>query len=194
VSVLPLVFGVGLFLAVLLPAHPPKGGQPNASAGPSFNLPLALLGFLFIMVGLISGGPWLTKQTARLLARHSSGPSGLLAGRRLADSPATAFRAVSGLVLAVFVATTIGVVAATVNTAQTKTPADTQLSNVLRMNLGPGSNGPPSPAGKSNLKAATTSTPADGLSAHQSASLLHQLAAFPGTTIAPYTTCPAATG
>jgi hypothetical protein len=184
-SVLPLVFGIGLFLAVLLPAHPPKGGQPNATAGPSFNLPLALLGFLFIMIGLISGGPWLTKQTARLLARHSSGPSGLLAGRRLEDSPATAFRAVSGLVLAVFVATTIGVVAATVNTAQSRTPADTQLAGVLRMNLGPGSTGPPPPAGKSNPNAATTANPPDGLSARQSASLLHQLAAFRGTTVVP---------
>jgi hypothetical protein len=193
VSVLPLVLGIGLFLAVLLPAHPPKGGQPNASAAPSFNLPLALLGFLFIMIGLISGGPWLTKQAARLLARRFSGPTGLLAGRRLEDSPATAFRAVSGLVLAVFVATTIGVVAATVNTAQTRTPADTQLAAVLRMNLGPGPTGPPPPAGRTHLKAGTV-TPPDGLSAHQSATLLRQLAAFPGTTVVPMYNLPGGDG
>ncbi len=178
-AVVPLVAGIGLFLAVLLPAHPANSG-PGASAAPPFNLPLALLGFLLIMVGLVTGGPWLTSHAARLLTRGASGASGLLAGRRLADSPGSAFRAVSGLVLAVFVATTIGVVAATVNTAQTRTPADAQLAGVLRMDLESGpSDAPP---GKAAVKAAAA---VGGLTSGQSVSLLRHLTSYPGVTVVP---------
>ena len=181
-TVLPLLVGIALFLTVLLPAHPASTG-PNATAAPSFNLPLALLGFLLIMIGLVAGGPWLTRQTARLLIRASPGPSGLLAGRRLSDSPASAFRAVSGLVLAVFVATTIAVVAATVNTAQTRTPADTQLAGVLRMDLGFSPTGPP--PGKAALKAGGPAASAQGFTPQQSATLLNRLASYPGVTVVP---------
>jgi hypothetical protein len=64
-----------------------------------------LPGFVLIMAGLIIAGPWLTMAGARLMARRTSRPATLIAARRLADSPKAGFRAVSGLVLALFVTT-----------------------------------------------------------------------------------------
>jgi hypothetical protein len=69
-------------------------------------------GFLLIIVGLIIAGPWLTMAAARVMARRTSRPGTLIAARRLADDPRAAFRAVSGLVLALFI-TTVAVVAIT---------------------------------------------------------------------------------
>jgi len=57
------------------------------------------------MTGLVIAGPWLTMLGARLMARTATRPSTLIAGRRLADHPKAGFRAVSGLVLALFVGT-----------------------------------------------------------------------------------------
>jgi hypothetical protein len=61
-----------------------------------------LLGVFLIMIGLLVAGPWLTMLGSRLTARHSERPAGLIAARRLGDNPQTAFRAISGVVLAVF--------------------------------------------------------------------------------------------
>jgi hypothetical protein len=66
--------------------------------------------FALILVGLFIAGPWLTMAAARAMARWTSRPGTLIAARRLADDPRAAFRAVSGLVLALFV-TTVAVVA-----------------------------------------------------------------------------------
>ena len=69
------------------------------------------VGFLLLMVGLVTAGPWLTDVGARVLTRRSNRPDVLLAGRRLSDNPRSAFRSVSGLVLALFVASVaIGIV------------------------------------------------------------------------------------
>ena len=65
-------------------------------------------GLLIVMIGLIVAGPWLTATTARWCARILNGASPLLATRRLADNPKAAFRAVRGLVLAVFLGTIAG--------------------------------------------------------------------------------------
>jgi hypothetical protein len=73
--------------------------------------------FLLIIVGLVVAGPWLTMATARGMARWTSRPGTLIAARRLADDPKAAFRAVSGLVLALFV-TTVAVVAITTQDAK----------------------------------------------------------------------------
>jgi cell division protein FtsX len=72
----------------------------------------AILGaFAVIIVGLMVAGPWLTMVGARLLAKRARRDSTLIAGRRLSDDPGRAFRAISGLVLAVFVGSVfIGVV------------------------------------------------------------------------------------
>ena len=64
-----------------------------------------LTGFLLIMIGLVTAGPWLTMAGARIMARRTSHPGALIAARRLASDPWAAFRAVSGLVLALFIMT-----------------------------------------------------------------------------------------
>ncbi len=57
------------------------------------------------IVGLVIAGPWLTMAGARFLARRASRPGALIAARRLADDPRAGFRAVSGLILTLFVTT-----------------------------------------------------------------------------------------
>ena len=64
-----------------------------------------LSGILLTMTGLVVAGPWLTMLGSRLMARHATRPATLIAGRRLAGNPTAGFRAISGLVLAVFVGT-----------------------------------------------------------------------------------------
>jgi hypothetical protein len=73
--------------------------------------------FALILVGLFIAGPWLTMAAARLMARWTSRPGTLIAARRIADDPRAAFRAVSGLVLALFI-TTVAVVAITTQDAK----------------------------------------------------------------------------
>ena len=60
-------------------------------------------GFGLAMVGLVVAGPWLTMLGSRLMARRARRPATLIAGRRLADNPRAAFRAVSGLIVALFI-------------------------------------------------------------------------------------------
>ena len=95
-------------------------------ASPGAEIWALLSGFLLIIVGLVIAGPWLTMAAARVLARRTSHPGALIAARRLADDPKAAFRAVSGLVLALFV-TTVAVVSITTqdakNVTQSATPA-----------------------------------------------------------------------
>ncbi|HEY0536436.1 MAG TPA: ABC transporter permease [Actinoplanes sp.] len=76
-----------------------------------------LPGILTVMIGLILAGPWLTMVAARTLARRSRHPAALIAARRLADNPGAAFRAISGLVVGLFV-TTISVGVLTTLNAQ----------------------------------------------------------------------------
>jgi hypothetical protein len=76
--------------------------------------------FALIIVGLFIAGPWLTMAAARVMARWTSRPGTLIAARRLADDPRAAFRAVSGLVLAMFI-TTVAVVAITTQDAKNLT-------------------------------------------------------------------------
>jgi FtsX-like permease family protein len=73
--------------------------------------------FALIIAGLFIAGPWLTMAAARAMARWTSRPGTLIAARRLADDPQAAFRAVSGLVLALFI-TTVAVVAITTQNAK----------------------------------------------------------------------------
>jgi len=76
--------------------------------------------FALIIVGLFIAGPWLTMAAAKVMARWTSRPSTLIAASRLADDPRAAFRAVSGLVLALFI-TTVAVVAITTQNAKNLT-------------------------------------------------------------------------
>jgi hypothetical protein len=87
--------------------------------------------FALIIVGLFIAGPWLTMAAARVMARWTSRPGTLIAARRLADDPRAAFRAVSGLVLALFI-TTVAVVAITTQDAKDLTRWDSAAeANVL---------------------------------------------------------------
>ena len=93
--VAPLLIGIALFiLGVALTTRLKIGA-------------LIFPGLIIILIGLVAGGPWLTAQSARLFGRLVSGPSPLLASRRLADNPKAAFRSVTGLVLAVVLGTLV---------------------------------------------------------------------------------------
>jgi hypothetical protein len=112
---LPLLAGVAELGFFVVRGHPVSvSGQVLAF----------VTGFGLIIVGLIIAGPWLTMAGARFMARHASGPGGLIAARRLADDPRTAFRAVSGLILALFVTT---VAVATITTSEAKTTQKSYL-------------------------------------------------------------------
>lgn len=91
---LPLVAGfaeLGWVLAV---------GVPKNSRG---QIEEFLPGFLLVMIGLVAAGPWLTMAAARFMAWRTRRAATLIAAGRLADNPRAGFRAVSGLVLALFV-------------------------------------------------------------------------------------------
>ncbi len=99
---IPLLAGLAELAYFVVAGHPgTTGGQIEAF----------LPGFLLIMVGLVIAGPWLTMVGARVLARRARRPATLIAARRLADNPQAGFRAISGLVLALFVTTVaVGVI------------------------------------------------------------------------------------
>lgn len=98
-----LVIVAGLAeLAYFVPNQPDSGIGQTAAYLP---------GLLLIMTGLIVAGPWFTMVGARLLARRANRPAALISARRLADNPQAAFRAISGVVMALFVTTVaIGVI------------------------------------------------------------------------------------
>ncbi len=92
-------------------------------------------GLLIVMIGLVIAGPWLTIALARWCGRAlGGGASGLLASRRLADDPKAAFRAVRGLVLAVFLGTIVGTLVPLLDSI-IATPNSAALSNVLLDNF-----------------------------------------------------------
>ena len=99
---IPLFLGIGelaFFVAV---------GPPRSTSG---QIDAYVLGFVLLMGGLVYGGPWLTMVGSRAMARRTRRPSTLIAGRRLSDNPRGAFRAISGLILAMFVTSvSIGVI------------------------------------------------------------------------------------
>ncbi|MEU1745419.1 FtsX-like permease family protein [Micromonospora arida] len=90
---IPILLGVAvLFFAI--------GFRPPTSDGQAA---VFLPGLLLIMAGLILAGPWLTMVGARIMARYANRPATLIAARRLADNPKAGFRAISGIMLALFV-------------------------------------------------------------------------------------------
>jgi hypothetical protein len=146
----PAVLGLGLVLFI---ARTKNG-----------DFTVVYLGLLMVMVGLVTCGPWLTLWSARLLAGRSEGPSALLAARRLADDPKQAFRAVSGLVLAVFIGTaTAGIVPALISGQQHA--GGGTLTNVMRASF----------SSKLSL----------GLSAQVGARVLSEVRSYPDVTVLP---------
>jgi hypothetical protein len=92
--VIPLLAGIAEL------AYFVHAGRPESTPG---QIQAYMTGILLIMAGLVIAGPWLTMVGARLMSRRTSRPDVLIAGRRLADNPHAGFRAISGLVLALFV-------------------------------------------------------------------------------------------
>jgi hypothetical protein len=88
-------------------------------------------GFALIMIGLVTAGPWLTMTGARIMARCTSRPGAPIAARRLADDPRAGFRAVSGLVLALFITTVAVAVITTQNTKRSGSLDGAPAGNVL---------------------------------------------------------------
>jgi hypothetical protein len=90
---IPLVLGVGVLAFAI-------GHRPETADGQTT---VFLPGILLIMTGLVLAGPWLTMVGARVTAGRASRPAALIAARRLADNPKAGFRAISGIMLALFV-------------------------------------------------------------------------------------------
>ena len=90
-----------------------------------------LPGFALVMAGLVLAGPWLTMAGARIMALRTSRAPTLIAARRLADNPRAAFRAVSGLVLALFITT----VAAAIISTQDAKDGTTQVGGAMASNI-----------------------------------------------------------
>jgi hypothetical protein len=177
---IPLLLGIALYLLGVVSTTPAAIG---AGVYP---------GLLLTMIGLIIAGPWLTWVGARYLARRTGAAPSLFAARRLADTPKAAFRAVSGLVLAVFLGSMLGGLMPTINQT-TATPTAAALSNVL---LGTFSYSPVCgddancSGGNSPGAAANTTTGLLGLPPATGAALVRQLDAFPGTIVVPYYSLP----
>jgi hypothetical protein len=122
--VIPLIAG----MAVL--AYFVTVGRPASAGG---QIQGYLLGFFLIMVGLVLAGPWLVMRGSRFMAKRTNRVPMLLAGRRLSDNPRGSFRAISGLILAIFVTSvSVGTISTILadhgstgsNTAASKTVTD----------------------------------------------------------------------
>ncbi|MET8547826.1 ABC transporter permease [Micromonospora zamorensis] len=90
---IPALLGVAVLFFAISFRPPTSDGQAA----------VFLPGLLLIMAGLVLAGPWLTMVGARVLARYANRPATLIAARRLADNPKAGFRAISGIMLALFV-------------------------------------------------------------------------------------------
>ena len=98
VRIIPLLAGIAVL--AYFDAH----GKPGSNGGQLLEL---LVGFVLLIVGLVLAGPWFTTAGSRLMAKRASRPATLIAGRRLLDNPKAAFRFISGLVIALFVASAL---------------------------------------------------------------------------------------
>ena len=93
---LPLIVSlVALFVAV---------NVLRSSLGDIATLGFTGAAFAGVIVGIVLVGPWLTYLVGRALRALPGGASMLLASRRLTDDPRSSFGAISGVILAVFVA------------------------------------------------------------------------------------------
>jgi ABC-type antimicrobial peptide transport system permease subunit len=101
---------------------------------------LVFAGFAITVLGIVIAGPWLTYWGGRLLARFARRDATLIAARRLGGDPRRAFRAISGLVLAVFVGTVflaiIGTALGDGSFSESETPASTVLYSLESSSTG----------------------------------------------------------
>ena len=105
VRLLPLVLGLGILGAIALGTRlRPVGSE---SAGPLFAVLILAVpaAFLLVLGGLVLAGPLILSRVSALGSRRARSAEGVLACNRLARHPASTFRSVSGLVVALFVVT-----------------------------------------------------------------------------------------
>lgn len=62
-----------------------------------------ILGFALIAFGIVAAGPWITRRASQALGARTSSAAGVVAAGRLRRHPRATFRAVAGLVAAVFI-------------------------------------------------------------------------------------------
>ncbi len=98
IRIIPLLAGIAVL--AYFDAH----GKPGSNGGQLLEL---LVGFALLVVGLVLAGPWFTTAGSRLMTKRARRPATLIAGRRLLDNPKAAFRFISGLVIALFVASAL---------------------------------------------------------------------------------------
>lgn len=122
----PLALGVGIFALTALTSRLSESwtGEQLASAPLGIVMrfvDIAMIpNFLLIAIGLVLAGPLLLFWIARAAAQRARSAAGILALGRLIRHPAATFRAVSGLVVALFVVTVFAVGLTTNRTADTE--------------------------------------------------------------------------
>jgi hypothetical protein len=134
---LPLAVGIAELTYFVVVGHPHStGGQIEAYFS----------GCLLIMAGLVVAGPWLTMVGSRIMAGRAGRPAVLIAGRRLSDNPRAAFRAISGLIVALF-ATSVSVgVISTIEADHSTSGGGAAARNTLYAELaGPAGQSGPTP-------------------------------------------------
>ncbi len=153
--IVPLLAGIA-FLAYFDAA-----GKPGAIGSQLLEL---LVGFALLIVGLVLAGPWFTTAGSRIMAKRASRPATLIAGRHLLDNPKAAFRFVSGLVIALFVASA----------------AIGALSSVTQVTGGGSANASLSTLADPFCTYSTTDCPTASVVASVPPSVLNELRATPG--------------
>lgn len=110
--VIPIVIGL-LLMAVsrFLPEVLDGAGLLMASIAQISN-------FLMIAVGVTLIGPWLVQVLSRSYVKRAQNPAAVIAGQRMALNPGSAYRAVSGLVIAVFAVSVFSGAASSVSSPQ----------------------------------------------------------------------------
>ncbi|WP_166793170.1 FtsX-like permease family protein [Cryobacterium lactosi] len=92
----------------LVPLSAGMGTLLSTTLGVLLGVPIPMVsmlmigGFVLTALGLIVAGPYLTLFASRVMARFSRSAEGVIAANRIRRTPAATFRAVSGLVIAVF--------------------------------------------------------------------------------------------
>ena len=153
--IVPLLAGIALL------AYFDAAGKPGAIGSQLLEL---LVGFALLIVGLVLAGPWFTTAGSRIMATRASRPATLIAGRHLLDNPKAAFRFVSGLVIALFVASA----------------AIGALSSVTQVTGGSSANASLSTLADPFCTYSTTDCPTASVVASVPPSILNELRATPG--------------
>lgn len=104
-GLLPLLIGVAIMVVTTI-ASITKQGFPRTDI-------ILIAGFVLTSIGMITAGPILTSWVSRLARRNASNAAGVITMNRIRLHPRATFRAVSGLVIAVFM---VSVFAAAITT------------------------------------------------------------------------------